>query len=132
MDCKSSGLIRVVRPYEDMPVQFHVDYKLQIPSDLHALFRSYNARRISQVLFQNFKMTTSPLSLFKRRKGKSKLLKNQVNLSPQPILAAEMMRCASPQPPGTIFTFDDFNAMKNTLFYQKKLSPYIGNQAVLG
>lgn len=76
-----------------------------------------------KLVHKNFLMATSLLSVFKRRKTKSKSLK----LSPNNVLCGESSPAQqltsnaglkSP-PPGTIFTFNFFNAMENPLSHRK-------------
>jgi len=74
-------------------------------------------------------MATSCVSLFKRRKPKSKLKKSPDNVTScyQPIKSessspADAMTSGSSlksPPPGTIFTFDNFSGMENALVQRK-------------
>jgi len=72
-------------------------------------------------------MATSFLSLFKRTKAKSKLqkspdketLRDQSSGSSSPTDAVTSGPSLKSPPPGTIFTFDNFSAMENTLAHRK-------------
>lgn len=78
-----------------------------------------------KLVHKNFLMATSLLSVFKRRKTKSKSLKlspNKLALRGESSPAQQFTSNAglkSP-PPGTIFTFDFFNAMENPLAHRRK------------
>ena len=75
-------------------------------------------------------MATGCLSLFGRRKRRSKQTRKQDNLT----LSLEVREPMSPaserknynrlelSPPGTVFTFDNFNVMPNCSFFSKKRS----------
>ena len=76
----------------------------------------------------NLKMATGCLSLFGRRKSRSKQKRKQDNLT----LSLEVREPLSPasetknynrlklSPPGTVFTFDNFNVMANCSSIQRK------------